>query len=53
MKKFLLVFVGVLTLTFSSNVKAQVTVDGFEAILLAAGDAEKLTEAYINPHHMY
>ena len=50
MKKFLLVFVGVLTLTFSTNAKAQqVTVDGFEAILLAADDAEKLTEAYINP----
>mgnify|MGYP001051322614 CR=1 FL=1 len=48
MKKFLLVFVGVLLLTF--NTKAQTTnIDGFEAILLAAGDAEKLTEAYINP----
>jgi len=46
MKKFLLVFVGVLTLTF--NAKAQNS-DGFEAILLAAGDAEKLTQAYINP----
>lgn len=48
MKKFFIVFVGVLTLTF--NAKAQTTnIDGLEAILLAAGDAEKLTEAYINP----
>lgn len=46
MKKFLLVFVSVFTLTFSA--KAQ-TNDGFESILLAADDAEKLVGAYINP----
>ncbi len=50
MKKFLLVFVGVLTLTFTNHAKAQqTTVNGIEAILLAAADAEKLTGAYINP----
>jgi len=46
MKKFILVFVGALTLTFSA--KAQ-TNDGLEAILLAADDAEKLVGAYIEP----
>lgn len=46
MKKLLLVFVGILTLT-TTAVKAQN--DGIESILLASGDAEKLTEAYINP----
>ena len=37
---------GVLTFTF--NAKAQ-TNDGFESILLASGDAAKITEAYMNP----
>ena len=46
MKKILLVFVGILTLTTTAT-KAQT--DGIESILLASGDAEKLTEAYINP----
>ena len=45
MRKLLLVLVGVFALTFQT--KAQN--DGFEAILLAGADAEKLTEAYISP----
>jgi hypothetical protein len=48
MKKILLVFVGVFTLTFHTNTQAQ-TNDGFESILLAADDAEKLVGAYIEP----
>lgn len=44
MKKLLLILV-VLFLG-SSKLKAQ---DGLEAILLASGDADKLTEAYMNP----
>ena len=48
MKKFILVFVGVLTLTFSAKTQAQVN-DGFESILLATDDAEKLLGAYIEP----
>lgn len=46
MKKLLLTFVCVFTLTFQG--KAQ-TNEGFESILLASGDAEKLLEAYIDP----
>jgi hypothetical protein len=46
MKKILLVFVGALTLTFSANAQNN---DGFESILLAADDAEKLVGAYIEP----
>jgi hypothetical protein len=46
MKKFLLVFVGVFTLTCSANAQ---TNDGFESILLATDDAEKLLGAYIDP----
>lgn len=48
MKKFLLVLVGVLTLTFHTNTNAQ-TNDGFESILFATDDAEKLLGAYIEP----
>ena len=45
MKKCILIFIGVFTLTF--NVKAQ---DGFEGYLLADNnDRSKLIEAYINP----
>jgi hypothetical protein len=45
MKKIILIFIGVFTLTF--NVKAQ---DGFEAILLAdAADSKKLMQAYFAP----
>jgi hypothetical protein len=45
MKKSILIFIGVFTLTF--NVKAQ---DGFEAILLAdAADSKKLMQAYFAP----
>jgi hypothetical protein len=45
MKKCILIFIGVFTLTF--NVKAQ---DGFEGYLLAdSNDRTKLIEAYINP----
>lgn len=45
MKKSILIFIGVFTLTFSA--KAQ---DGLESILLTGvADAGKLTEAYINP----
>ena len=36
---------GVLTFTFNSNAQT----DGFESILLASGDAEKITTAYIDP----
>lgn len=46
MKKFLLVFVSVFTLSLSANAQ---TNDGFESILFAADDAEKLVGAYINP----
>lgn len=46
MNKKFLVFVTTITLMFSS--KAQ-DVGGFEAILLAGEDTEKLTQAYINP----
>jgi len=38
--------VGLFAITFQTNAQNS---DGFESILLAAGDAEKLTEAYINP----
>ena len=45
MKKFILIFISIFTLTFSA--KAQ---DGLESILLSGvADASKLTEAYINP----
>ena len=45
MKKSILIFIGVFTLTF--NAKAQ---DGLESILLTGtADASKLTEAYIAP----
>lgn len=45
MRKFLLVFVGVLAMTFSA--KAQ---DNFENLLLAnQSDSEKLLQAYFNP----
>ncbi len=45
MKKFILLFIGVFTLTF--NAKAQ---DGIESILLTGlDDANKLTKAYMNP----
>ncbi|ARV16476.1 DUF6588 family protein [Polaribacter sp. SA4-12] len=45
MKKCILIFIGVFTLTF--NVKAQ---EGFEAILLAdAADSKKLMQAYFAP----
>lgn len=45
MRKFLIVFVGVLTMTFSA--KAQ---DNFENLLLAnQSDSEKLLQAYFNP----
>lgn len=37
---------GLFAITFQTNAQNS---DGFESILLAAGDAEKLTEAYINP----
>lgn len=48
MKKYLLILFAVFAL--NNQLKAQqVSVDGFEAILLAAEDAEKLTEAYLNP----
>ena len=46
MKKFLVAIVCVFTFTFQG--KAQ-TSDGFEAILLAAEDAEKILGAYIDP----
>ena len=46
MRKLLLAFVCICTLSFSA--KAQ-TNDGFESILLASGDAEKLANAYLNP----
>lgn len=46
MRKFLLAFVCVFA--FSLHAKAQ-TNDGFESILLASDDAEKLIGAYINP----
>lgn len=46
MKKLLIVFVGILTLT-TTSLKAQN--DGVESILLASGDADKLMTAYINP----
>ncbi|MFT5761331.1 MAG: hypothetical protein ACI8WA_000442 [Polaribacter sp.] len=45
MKKYILIFISVLTLSF--NAKAQ---DGFEGYLLASdNDRSKLVEAYINP----
>lgn len=46
MRKLLLAFVCVFAFNF--NTKAQTT-DGFEAILLAADDSEKLLGAYISP----
>jgi hypothetical protein len=46
MKKFILLFISVLFLT--TNINAQD--DGFESLLLASkADANKLTEAYMNP----
>lgn len=45
MKKCILIFIGVFTLTFNANAQ-----DGFENILLADGaDSNKLMEAYFTP----
>lgn len=46
MKKFLLIFIGVCTLSFNTQAQDQ----GFESILFAStSDANKLVNAYINP----